>query len=92
MELDEAGEYMRSIRSMMKDVLLEIHGFNDTVERIFHTSREFFVTSESRQEVYDKEMLNELMGIRNELKSVRMELSLISEVIVDVTKEDNNIN
>ena len=81
MEFDGTGEYMRSIRSMMKDVVLEIHGF-----------REFFVTSESRQEVYDKEVLNELMGIRNELKSVRMELSLISEVIVDVTKEDNNIN
>ena len=81
MEFDGTGEYIRSIRSMMKDVVLEIHGF-----------REFFVTSESRQEVYDKEVLNELMGIRNELKSVRMELSLISEVIVDVTKEDNNIN
>ena len=81
MEFDGTGEYIRSIRSMMKDVVLEIHGF-----------REFFVTSESRQEVYDKEVLNELMGIRNELKSVRMELSVISEVIVDVTKEDNNIN
>tara|TARA_R110000765_G_scaffold146117_1_gene248471 strand:+ start:305 stop:550 length:246 start_codon:yes stop_codon:yes gene_type:complete len=81
MEFDGTGEYIRSIRSMMKAVVLEIHGF-----------REFFVTSESRQEVYDKEVLNELMGIRNELKSVRMELSLISEVIVDVTKEDNNIN
>ena len=81
MQLDEAGEYMRSIRSMMKDVVIEIHGF-----------REFFVTSESRQEVYDKEVLNELMGIRNELKSVRMELSVISEVIVDLNEEDKNIN
>ena len=81
MQLDEAGEYMRSIRSMMKDVVLEIQGF-----------REFFATSEGRQEVYDKQMLNELMGIRNELKSVRMELSVISEVIVDLNEEDKNIN
>ena len=81
MQFDGTGEYMRSIRSMMKDVVLEIHGF-----------REFFVTSESRQEVYDKEVLNELMGIRNELKSVRMELSVISEVIVDLNEEDKNIN
>ena len=70
MQLDGAGEYMRSIRSMVKDVVLEIQGF-----------RSFFATSEGRKEAYDKEMLNELMGIRNELKSLRMEVSLISEVM-----------
>ena len=72
MSLDEIGEggYMRSIRSMVKDIVLEIQGF-----------RNFFATSEGRKEAYDKEMLNELMGIRNELKSVRLELSMISEVI-----------
>ena len=72
MSLDEIGEgeYMRSFRSMVKDVVLEIHGF-----------REFFATSEGRKEAYDKEMLNELMGIRNELKSVRLEISMIAEVI-----------
>ena len=81
MQLDGTGEYMRSIRSMVKDVVLEIQGF-----------RSFFATSEGRKEAYDKEMLNELMGIRNELKSVRMEVSLISEVIVDLTKEDDKLN
>ena len=81
MQLDETGEYMRSIRSMMKSVVFEVQGF-----------REFFATSEGRKEAYDKEMLNELMGIRNELKSVRIELSLISEVIVDLTKEDDKLN
>ena len=81
MQLDGAGEYMRSIRSMVKDVVLEIQGF-----------RRFFATSEGRKEAYDKEMLNELMGIRNELKSLRMEVSLISEVIVDLTKEDDKLN
>ena len=70
MQLDGAGEYMRSIRSMVKDVVLEIQGF-----------RESFATSEGRKEAYDKEMLNELMGIRNELKSVRLEISMIAEVI-----------
>ena len=72
MSLDEIGEggYMRSIRSMVKDIVLEIQGF-----------RNFFATSEGRKEAYDKEMLNELMGIRNELKSVKLEISMISEVI-----------
>ena len=70
MQLDGTGEYMRSIRSMMKDIVLEIQGFIN-----------FFATSEGRKEAYDKEMLNELMGIRNELKSVRLELSMIAEVI-----------
>jgi len=70
MELGGTGEYMRSIRSMVKDVVLEIQGF-----------RSFFATSEGRKEAYDKEMLNELMGIRNELKSVKLEISMISEVI-----------
>ena len=70
MQFDGTEEYMRSIRSMVKDVVLEIQGF-----------REYFAKCEGRKEAYDKEMLNELMGIRNELKSVRLELSMISEVI-----------
>jgi len=70
MQFDGTGEYMRSIRSMVKDVVLEMQGF-----------REFFAKCEGRKESYDKEMLNELMGIRNELKSVRLELSMVTEVI-----------
>ena len=70
MELGGTGEYMRSIRSMVKDEVLEIQGF-----------REFFAKCEGRKEAYAKEMLNELMGIGNELKRVRLELSMISEVI-----------
>ena len=70
MQLDGTGEYMRSIRSMMKDIVLEIQGF-----------RNFFAKCEGRKEAYDKEMLNELMGIRNELKSMRIEISMITEAI-----------
>ena len=72
MSLDEIGEggYTRSIRSMVKDIVLEIQGF-----------RNFFAKCEGRKEAYDKESLNELMGIRNELKSMKIEISMISEVI-----------
>jgi len=70
MQFDGTGEYMRSIRSMVKDVVLEMQGF-----------REYFAKCEGRKEAYDKEMLNELMGIRNELKSVRLELSMVTEMI-----------
>jgi len=81
MQLDGTGEYMRSIRSMVKDVVLEVHGF-----------REFFATSEGRKEAYDKEMLNELMGIRNELKSIRLEVSLISEAIQSIGSQPDDFN
>ena len=80
MQFDGTGEYMRSIRSMVKDVVLEIQGF-----------REYFAKCEGRKEAYDKEMLNELMGIRNELKSVRLELSMVTEMIQIVgTHFDND--
>ena len=71
----------RNLFYMVQDIVLETKGF-----------RSFFAKCEGRKEAYDKEMLNELMGIRNELKSVRMELSLISEVIVALTKEDDTLN
>ena len=71
----------RGLFYMVQDIVLETKGF-----------RSFFAKCEGRKEAYDKEILNELMGIRNELKSVRMELSLISEVIVDLTKEDDKLN
>ena len=71
----------RNLFYMVRDIVLEIQGF-----------RNFFATAEGRKEAYDKEMLNELMGIRNELQSLRMEVSLISEVIVDLTKEDDKLN
>ena len=70
MQSDGTGEYMRSIRSMVKDVVLEIQGF-----------REFFATSEGRKEAYDKEMINELIEIRNEIKSLKIEISMITEAI-----------
>ena len=81
MQLDGTGEYMRSIRSMVKDVGLEIHGL-----------RAFFATSEGRKEAYDKEMLNELMGIRNELKTIRLEVSLISEAIQSIGSQPDDLN
>ena len=81
MQLDGTGEYMRSIRSMVKDVVLEIHGL-----------RELFATWEGRKEAYDKEMLNELMGIRNELKSIRLEVSLISEAIQSIGSQPDDLN
>ena len=83
MSLDEIGEggYMRSIRSMVKDVVLEIQGF-----------REYFAKCEGRKEAYDKEMLNELMGIRNELKSIRLEVSLISEAIQSIGSQPDDLN
>ena len=70
MQLDGTGEYMRSIRSMVKDVVLEIQGF-----------REFFATSEGRKEAYDKETINELREIRNEIRSLKIEISMITEAI-----------
>ena len=60
----------RNLFYMVQDIVLETKGF-----------RSFFAKCEGRKEAYDKEILNELMGIRNELKSVRLELSMISEVI-----------
>ena len=81
MEFDGAGEYMRSIRSMVKDVVLEIQGL-----------REFFATSEGRKEAYDKEMLNELMGIRNELQSLRIDVTLISEAIQSLGSQPDDLN
>ena len=81
MQFDGAEEYMRSIRSMVKDVVLEIQGF-----------REFFATSEGRKEAYDKEMLNELMGMRNELKSIRMEVTLMSEAIQSLGSQPDDLN
>jgi len=82
MQLDGTGEYMRSIRSMVKDIVLEIQGF-----------RNFFATSEGRKEAYDKEMINELMGIRNELKSIKLDVALISEAIQSIgTPPDDDLN
>ena len=81
MQLDGTGEYMRSIRSMVKDVVLEIQGF-----------REYFAKCEGRKEAYDKEMLNELMGMRNELKSIRMEVTLISEAIQSFGSQPDDLN
>ena len=60
----------RNLFYMVRDIVLEIQGF-----------RNFFAKCEGRKEAYDKEILNELMGIRGELKSVRLEISMISEVI-----------
>ena len=60
----------RNLFYMVQDIVLETKGF-----------RSFFAKCEGRKEAYDKEILNELMGIRNELKSIRIELSMISEVI-----------
>ena len=60
----------RNLFYMVQDIVLETKGF-----------RSFFAKCEGRKEAYDKEMLNELMGIRNELKSVKLEISMISEVI-----------
>ena len=83
MSLDEIGEggYMRSIRSMVKDIVLEIQGF-----------REYFAKCEGRKEAYDKESLNELMGIRNELKSIRLEVSLISDAIQSIGSQPDDLN
>ena len=60
----------RNLFYMVQDITLEMKGF-----------RTVFAKCEGRKEAYDKEILNELMGIRNELKSVRLEISMISEVI-----------
>ena len=60
----------RNLFYMVRVIVLEIQGF-----------RNFFAKCEGRKEAYDKEILNELMGIRGELKSVRLEISMISEVI-----------
>ena len=60
----------RNLFYMVRDIVLEIQGF-----------RNFFAKCEGRKEAYDKEILNELMGIRGELKSVRLEISMITEVI-----------
>ena len=60
----------RNLFYMVQDIVLETKGF-----------RSFFAKCEGRKEAYDKEILNELMGIRNELKSIRIELSMISEVL-----------
>ena len=83
MSLDEIGEggYMRYIRSMVKDIVLEIQGF-----------REYFAKCEGRKEAYDKESLNELMGIRNELKSIRLEVSLISDAIQSIGSQPDDLN
>ena len=60
----------RNLFYMVQNIVLEIQGF-----------RNFFAKCEGRKEAYDKEMLNELMGIRGELKSIKLEISMISEVI-----------
>ena len=71
----------RNLFYMVQDIVLETKGF-----------RSFFAKCEGRKEAYDKEILNELMGIRNELKSIRLEVSLISDAIQSIGSQPDDLN